>query len=47
MLQNFIDLFDKIEAHLLSCKCKNLIKYFFRGKDNITYSFNVCNHIIE
>jgi len=43
-----IDLFDKIEKHLLSTNYKNLIKYFFQGKYNITYTFGIsCKHKIK
>ena len=43
-----IDLFDKIEKHLLSTNYKNLIKYFFQGKYNISYTFGIsCKHKIN
>ena len=43
-----LDLFDKIEKHLLSTDYKNLIKYLFQGKYKISYSFGYsCKHKIN
>ena len=43
-----LDLLDKVEKYLLTTNYKNLIKYLFKGKYKISYSFgNSCKYKIN